>query len=196
MKLLLASANPHKTTEMQLVLDGLGIQVLPLTAVEDPPRELPEDGTTLQANALQKARAVFARHGVLCVADDTGLEVRALGGLPGVHSKRFSPQGTPEHNNALLLQKLAGVTSRRARFRTVLALVGSDVERVFEGECTGAIGTAPKGAHGFGYDPVFLPDDTPGQTMAELTPTQKAAIGHRGRALRSLMVFLRANRLH
>ncbi|MCA9569286.1 MAG: non-canonical purine NTP pyrophosphatase, partial [Myxococcales bacterium] len=114
-------------------------------------------------------------------------EVDALGGAPGVHSKRFSPEGTTPANNALLLERLVGAADRTARFRCVVALVGPDgYERIAEGACEGRIALEPRGTDGFGYDPLFLPDEAPGRAMAELTVDAKNAISHRGRAFRQL----------
>src|SRR5262249_5035295 len=149
----------------------------------------PETGSTFAANALQKARYVFERlrsEEIAAVADDSGIEVDALGGAPGVHSKRFSPEQTDVANNALLLQELADRTDRAARFRCAVAVVTSRGEAHADGTCEGSIGLLPRGAGGFGYDPLFLPDEAPGRTMAELAPAEKDAISHRGRAFRHL----------
>ena len=109
---------------------------------------------------------------------------------PGVSSKRFTPEATAEANNRLLLARLAGVPDRRARFRCVLAVVGLGAERTVEGRCEGSIGLSPRGSEGFGYDPLFLPDEAPGRTLAELTMDEKNAISHRGRAFRALRALL------
>jgi XTP/dITP diphosphohydrolase len=184
MRLLLATRNDHKLTEIRAVLAATNLDVMldDLRAFPELP-ELPETGDTFVANALQKARFVFEHTGITALADDSGLEVDALGGAPGVYSKRFSPEGIDAANNRLLLERLAGVTKRTARFRCVLALVGPDGERTAEGRCEGTIAMAPSGAGGFGYDPLFLPFDAPGRAMAELAMDEKNAISHRGRAL-------------
>lgn len=156
----------------------------------DLPAELPdppETGDTFVANALEKATFVHERTGLWALADDSGLEVDALGGGPGVLSRRFSPEQTDAANNALLLRTLGDRTDRAARYRCVLALVGPGIRRTAAGSCEGVIGAAgPRGAGGFGYDPLFWPVATPGRTMAELSPAEKDAISHRGAALAQL----------
>ncbi|HMC97232.1 MAG TPA: RdgB/HAM1 family non-canonical purine NTP pyrophosphatase, partial [Flavobacteriales bacterium] len=154
------------------------------------PAELPETGATLEANALQKARFAFERTGSMCIADDTGLEVDALNGDPGVRSARYAGEAKdPLANMVLLLSKMAGRTDRGARFRTVIALVGRDGERTFEGEVRGTITTVPRGQGGFGYDPVFLPHMSE-LTFAELDPARKNAVSHRGMAVWKLVRYL------
>lgn len=189
MKLVFATHNAHKAEEVQAILADSGIEVATLAELgfeEDPP----ETQDTFVGNALQKARFVFERLGVPCVADDSGLEVDALDGAPGVHSKRFSAEQTHEANNRLLLQKLAGVEHRSARFRCVIALVGIGDECWAEGVCEGTLLDAPRGDGGFGYDPLFCPAEYPDLTLAELTTEQKNAISHRGRAFRQLRRLL------
>lgn len=185
MKLLFATNNAHKVDEVRAILADTGIEVLTIREAGldvDPP----ETGDTFEANALQKARYLHERTGLACVADDSGIEVDALGGAPGVHSKRFSPEADADANNALLLERLGARTDREARFRCVIAVVAPGWERTAEGRCEGRIAHAPRGGHGFGYDPLFLPDETPGRTMAELSMDEKNAISHRGRAFRRL----------
>lgn len=188
-ELVLASNNPHKVAEFGRLLGSLGWVVRSLA---DWPElgELPEDGDTFAANARQKAAYVVERTGLCALADDSGLEVFSLGGLPGVRSKRFTPEATAEANNRALLSRLEGVEDRRARFVCALALVGPELEEVVEGAVYGRIGYAPRGENGFGYDPIFLPDETPGRTMAELEPEQKDALSHRGRATAALVGLL------
>lgn len=191
MELLFATRNAHKVDEVRALLEGTGVTVRSLDDVDldlDPP----ETGLTFEDNALQKARFVHERTGLPCVADDSGIEVDALGGAPGVHSRRFSPEATDEANNHLLLERLHGVTDRRARFRCVLALVAPGFERTAEGRCEGRIAEAARGAYGFGYDPIFLPDERPGRSMAELTMVEKNAISHRSRAFSQLPALVRA----
>lgn len=188
-RLVFATHNAHKVEEVRALLAGTSLTLETLTDIgftDDPP----ETGDTFVANALQKARYVFERTGRACVADDSGLEVDALGGAPGVHSKRFSPSMQPDDNNRLLLQKLQGVEQRRARFRCVIALVGPDGEHTAEGRVEGRIGQALRGTGGFGYDPLFWPEETPGRTMAELSMDEKNAISHRGRAFIQLPELL------
>ncbi len=188
MRLVLATANPHKAAELADVLGAA--PGLDLVLVPRPPGlpEPQEDGATLAANARIKARGVVGATGEAAVADDTGLEVAALGGLPGLFTARFAgPGATFADNIAKLLAELDGVQDRRARWRTA-ALVsfpdGVDVEA--EGTCDGVITEVPRGSGGFGYDPVFVPDQGDGRTLAELTREEKNALSHRGRAFRAL----------
>lgn len=185
--LVFATHNLHKVDEARAAVPGLPLVTLGELGFADDP---PETSDSFVGNALQKARYVRDRlgDGVVVVADDSGLEVDALGGAPGVHSKRFSPEQTAEANNRLLLTRLDGVQvpRRRARFRCVVVVVGPGGEAWAEGVCEGAIGLVPRGAHGFGYDPLFLPDEAPGRTLAELSMDEKNRISHRGRALLAL----------
>ena len=185
--LVLASNNAHKVREVRQILGPLGIEVRPLEDFPEIP-EPPETGDTFEHNALQKARFVFERTGLPTVADDSGLAVDALGGAPGVYSKRFSgaTENLHEANNALLLEKLAGRVDRGAGFVCVIALVTEDGESLARGEVRGTIAEALRGEGGFGYDPLFLPDEHPGRSMAELSAEEKNAISHRGRAFREL----------
>jgi XTP/dITP diphosphohydrolase len=189
MRLVFATNNAHKVEEVRAVLAGTGITVIPLgeAGIDVDP---PETGDTFVDNALQKARYVHHITGDWCIADDSGLEVDALDGAPGVHSKRFSPEATAEANNALLIDRMADHHDRTARFRCVLALVGPDVARTVAGTCEGHIATTLSGTAGFGYDPLFLPVEADGRTMAELTMAEKNAISHRGRAFRQLPEIL------
>lgn len=188
-RLVTASANPDKVAEIAAVLGG-AVELLPRPADLG---DVVEDGETLEANARRKAVAVCEAAGAAAVADDTGLEVDALGGAPGVRSARYAgDDATYADNVAHLLAELERVGARtperrRARFRTV-ALVhrpdGSEV--VAEGTVEGVIAPAPRGGAGFGYDPVFVPDEGGGRTFAEMSATDKHAISHRGRAFRAL----------
>jgi XTP/dITP diphosphohydrolase len=184
MTLVFATHNAHKLEEVRALLgDAVAlVSLADLGFAEDPP----ETTGTFEGNALQKARFVFERTGRWCVADDSGIEVDALGGAPGVHSKRFSPEQTSETNNRLLLERMAGIADRRARFRCAIAVVGPGAEATAEGRCEGRIGQELRGTAGFGYDPLFWPDEAPGRTLAELTMAEKNAISHRGRAFREL----------
>ncbi|HEX2038390.1 MAG TPA: RdgB/HAM1 family non-canonical purine NTP pyrophosphatase [Acidimicrobiales bacterium] len=187
MRLVLASANPDKAREIAALLDGF--DVLPRPA--DVP-DVEETGSTLLENARLKARALVEATGEAAVADDTGLEVAALDGAPGVYSARYAGEGaTCDDNVAKLLDALRGSTDRRARFRTVaLALFPDGREVAAEGVVDGTIAEARRGEGGFGYDPVFVPDDGDGRTFAELSPDEKNAISHRGRAFRALAALL------
>ena len=189
MRLILASNNAHKIAELRhLFADG----AVELAGLSDWPEipEPPETQDTFAGNALQKARFVFERTGIMTVSDDSGLVVDALNGAPGVHSKRWTPEGTAESNNVRLLQEMEGVTVRNARFVCAMAVVWSGGERVIESTCEGSIATAPRGGGGFGYDPLFLPTDRPGRTMAQLGPEDKNTISHRGRAFSHLPALL------
>jgi len=183
---VLATANPHKAAEMTAVLRGVGFTVRPRPVDV---AEVPETADTLEGNAVLKARALAAATRCAAVADDTGLFVDALGGRPGVFSARYAGEGaTYADNVAKLLGELAGVPEpRRARFVTVVALAYPDGEtRVANGVLEGRITRVARGGEGFGYDPVFEADDTPGRTLAELSSTQKNKVSHRGRALDAL----------
>ncbi len=186
MKLLMATHSRHKLTEVRALLPAVveGLEAWP--AIGD----IPETAETFEGNALLKARAVFAHTGLPCVADDSGLVVDALGGAPGVHSKRYTPEATAQSNNTRLLAELEGRTDRRARFVCAMALVWSGGERVVRATCEGTIARAPRGSSGFGYDPLFLPEDAPGRTMAELSAAEKNAISHRGRAFSQLPALM------
>jgi XTP/dITP diphosphohydrolase len=182
-RFVLASANPDKAAEIAAILDG--VEVLPR------PPEIPdveETGETLEDNARLKAAALVDATGEAAVADDTGLEVAVLGGAPGVFSARYAGVGaTYADNVAKLLAALDGEQDRRARFRTVaIALFPDGREVMAEGLVAGEITTERRGSGGFGYDPVFAPEDGDGRTFAQMTAVEKNAVSHRGRAFRSL----------
>lgn len=184
--MVIATKNPGKRAEVLAVLGTMG-EVTVVDDVDWP--DVAETGDTLEANALLKARAVAAATGCTAIADDTGLEVVALDGAPGVHTARFAgPDATDAENVAVLLQALDGETDRRARFRTAIAVVTpSGDETVVFGELAGRIATEARGTDGFGYDPVFEVD---GSTLAEMGVVEKVAISHRTRALRALGEWL------
>jgi XTP/dITP diphosphohydrolase len=187
--LVVASANAHKVAEIMALLPGHDLRPRPA----DLP-DVVEDGVTLEDNARLKAVAVCEATGTAAVADDTGLEVDALGGAPGVHSARYAgPDQDAVANTAKLLAALDGVADRRARFRTIALVRFPDgTELVAEGTVEGRIAETPRGEVGFGYDPVFVPDEDPdGRTFAEMTPEEKHAVSHRGRAFRALATLLR-----
>ena len=190
MRLCFASNNEHKLAEIRPLLPP-GLILLSLADIGCH-EELPETQDTLEGNARQKARYVHQHYGVACFADDTGLEVPALGGAPGVYSARYAgPQRRAEDNVAKLLQELADAADRTARFRTVVALITSDgAMHEFPGEVAGHIAEAPGGTGGFGYDPVFVPAEGDGRTFAEMSGTEKNRISHRARAVAGLLVFL------
>lgn len=190
-RLLLATHNRHKAEELQELLNDAGIEVLMLDAFPSV-GDIDEDSDTLEGNALKKAREVFRLTSLPSLADDTGLEVDALGGRPGVYSSRFAgPQATYAENVAKLLKELQGVpaSQRSARFRCVLAFVAPNVEEIVEGVCPGTITEAPRGTAGFGYDPVFLPHGHH-LTFAEMPMELKNTTSHRARALRNLKPIL------
>jgi XTP/dITP diphosphohydrolase len=187
---VVATANAHKVRELAALLEGLGVELVPRPDGVAMP---PETGSTFLANARIKARAVAAATGEVALADDSGLEVDALGGEPGVLSARYAGDGaTDAGNNAKLLAELAGIhgANRRARFRCVLALVGPDGrELTADGRCEGFVLDQPRGAGGFGYDPLFRPEgDT--RALAEYSEEEKNAVSHRGRAARRLREML------
>ncbi len=190
LRLVCASANPDKVVEISTIL-GDAVELLPRPAhVPD----VVEDGDTLLANARLKALALVDATGLPAIADDTGLEVDALGGAPGVYTARFAGEGaTYADNRQKLLLELAGVpeTERGARFATVAIVVWPDGrELAVEGSCTGTISAAERGERGFGYDAVFIPDDGDGRTFAEMTDAEKHELSHRGQAIRALVADL------
>ncbi|MCO5274538.1 MAG: RdgB/HAM1 family non-canonical purine NTP pyrophosphatase [Flavobacteriales bacterium] len=192
-QLLLCTGNPGKLAELRAMLP----HHLELLGLRDAglPTDLPETGNTFAANALEKARFAHERTGLPCIADDSGLEVDALGGAPGVDSAFYAgPQKDDKANVAKLLHELQGVKDRRARFRTVIALVGQEGEHLFEGEVRGTITREERGTNGFGYDPVFLPEMSD-LTFAELDAVRKNAISHRGHAVWKLVRFLAERQL-
>jgi len=187
LEIVVATRNEGKFREMEAILGDLSLRLLSLADFPEAP-EVAEDGDTFAANALQKARAIAAYTGRWAVADDSGLEVDALNGRPGVYSARWGGLETDAQRNALLLKRLQGVPmeARTARFRCVIALAAPDgTAETMEGTCEGQIAVAPRGTHGFGFDPVFyLPER--GRTMAELPLEEKNRISHRARALAAL----------
>ena len=192
-ELVLATRNPHKVREMSELLADSGITVLSADDFPDLP-EVVEDGATLEENAVKKAATVAAATGLPALADDTGLEVDALEGAPGVLSARYAgPCATYADNNRKLLGALAGVppSGRRARFRCVVALaVPGAAVRTVEGRTDGVILEAPRGEAGFGYDPIFRPDGS-ARTYAEMDAAAKNAVSHRGKAVRAAIRLVR-----
>lgn len=186
--LVFASNNEHKLSEVKaLAGDSLVIKSLSEIGCHD---EIPETADTLAGNALIKARWIKERYGYDCFADDTGLMVDALNGAPGVYSARYAgDQCNPDDNIDLLLERLEEKDERSAHFATVIALVMEGKEYLFEGRVDGMISRDRRGANGFGYDPVFIADET-GLSFAEMTPEAKNEISHRGRALAKLLDFL------
>lgn len=195
MEIVFATNNPHKLKEISKILSGkfkiMGLQELNIS------EEIPEDHDTLEENASQKAWYIQKRTGRNCFADDTGLEVEALGGAPGVYSARYSRMGKivfpdmspAEGNIKKLLLEMKGSKERRARFRTVISLILDGEEHRFEGVCPGQISEAPSGSEGFGYDPVFIPDGY-SSSFAEMDLEEKNLISHRAKAVQALVEFL------
>ena len=191
-KLVFATNNAHKLEEIRAIV-GNKIDILSLKDIECF-ADIPETADTLDGNALQKAEYVFDHYGLNCFADDTGLEVEALNGAPGVHTARYAYEdhNDPEANTQKLLSELAGKANRKARFRTAIALIIHGEKHLFEGIVNGEIPTEKRGTAGFGYDPVFIPEDK-GLTFAELGVEVKNQISHRARAVEKLCEFLEAN---
>ena len=188
MKIVFATNNAHKLDEVRQVV-GEKFEIVSLREcgiVED----IPENEPTLEGNALAKARYIYERTGFNCFADDTGLEVDALGGEPGVRSARYATDGhDDEANKRLLLERLQGEENRAAQFRTAVALILGGKEYLFEGIVRGDIATEQHGEGGFGYDPLFFPEGGD-LTFAQMSSEEKNAISHRGRAVRKLAEFL------
>ncbi|OZC03886.1 RdgB/HAM1 family non-canonical purine NTP pyrophosphatase [Rubricoccus marinus] len=190
MRLVLATRNPGKVAELDARLSGLGIDLVSASGVEGAP-EVDEDRDTLRGNAEKKARALFEHTGEASLADDTGLEVDALGGAPGVHSARYAgPEADDAANRQKLLASLSGRTDRAARFRTVLAFADEAGVEFFDGVCEGTIAPEASGDGGFGYDSVFVPADGDGRTFAQMDAAEKNGISHRGRALDAFTAWM------
>ena len=194
MEIIFATGNAHKAIEAQKALGDTFTLIMPkeLGLTE----EIPENGDTLQANAIEKAEYLWKKFGKNCFADDTGLEVDALGGAPGVYSARYAgPEKGSEANMDKLLSELqaaeqaGGEIPRAARFRTVVALILDGELHLFNGVLEGSIAKERSGSQGFGYDPVFIPDGY-SKTLAEISLEEKNAISHRGKAMRALAEFL------
>ncbi len=198
LRLVSATANPHKLAEIEVILESVSLDSstrIPLVELLPRPTDLGEvveDGDSLEANARLKAAAVCRHTGQSAVADDTGLEVTALGGAPGVRSARYAGDHADDADNrARLLADMETVADRSACFRTVAVVVFPDgAEVLAEGVVTGTIASVPKGDQGFGYDSLFVPDGGDGRTFAEMSAAQKNALSHRGRAFRALATRL------
>ena len=206
MQLVLATRNPGKVAELRARLAGLGVELISAADVDGAP-EVDEDRDTLRGNAEKKARALHAHTGLPALADDTGLEVGALGGAPGVYSARFAgPDADDAANRAHLLRQLGEREDRAARFRTVLAFVDGAAVHFFDGVCEGTITRDERGDGGFGYDALFVPRDgdslpepapdlirgtrSGGRTFAQMSKDEKNSISHRGRALDAFTSWL------
>ncbi len=206
MKIVFATGNGGKLREASEIL-GKGFELVTL-AEAGIKEEIPETGKTLRANSILKADHVWNKCGETCFADDTGLEVDALGGAPGVHTARYAGEDKDfARNMDKLLYELAVLEteasmaaaaglkvkkiSRRARFKTVVTLIIGGERHIFEGVLEGTIARTKSGNGGFGYDPIFIPDEFPGQTLADITEEQKNSISHRGKALRAMAEYLK-----
>lgn len=190
--IILATRNKHKIIEIKNVLSDLKLEILTLDCFPEIP-EVIEDGETIEENAQKKARSVYAATGILCLADDTGLEVDFLKGKPGVFSSRYaSPTATYEMNNTKLLHDLSGVPyeKRTAKFRCVMAVVDNGKLKLLEGVCQGYILVEIRGTQGFGYDPLFYVPQYR-KTFAELSLEEKNKISHRGQALQQVRNYLK-----
>ncbi len=210
MKLVFATGNEGKLREASEIL-GEGFELVSL-AQAGITEDIPETGNTLVANSLQKAMYLYDKVGCNCFADDTGLEVDALGGAPGVHTARYAGEDKDFNRNMdKVLQELevlegeSGMAealglkikpvSRRARFRSVITLIINGEKKIFEGSLEGVIAREKSGNGGFGYDPIFIADEYPGMTLADITEEQKNAVSHRGKALRAMAEWLQAQNL-
>ena len=209
MKIVFATGNSGKLREASEILgEGFELVTPQQVGIEE---DIPETGNTLRANSLQKAQYLFDRCGCDCFADDTGLEVDALGGAPGVYTARYAGEGKDFNANMdkvlYELQVLEGEAhmaaylglsvkpfSRRARFKSVITLIINGQKHFFEGALEGTIARVKSGNGGFGYDPIFIADEYPGKTLADISEEQKNEISHRGKALRAMAQWLQENR--
>lgn len=195
MKLTFATGNSGKLREASEIL-GEGFDLVSLAQV-GMTEDIPETGNTLRENSIQKAEYLYERLGCSCFADDTGLEVDALGGAPGVYTARYAGDDKDFNRNMdKVLEELAkleaeGETTRRARFKSVITLIVDGEKHLFEGTLEGVIAREKSGNGGFGYDPIFIADEYPGLTLADITEEQKNDISHRGKALRAMAEWLR-----
>jgi XTP/dITP diphosphohydrolase len=188
MKLVFATNNKHKLDEMRAIL-GDKVELLSLADI-DCHDDIPETADTLEGNALIKARHIYSKYGCSCFADDTGLEVDALGGEPGVYSARYAGESNDsEANMRKLLSNLTGKTDRNAQFRTVIALIIDGEEKLFDGVVRGAIAEQRMGTAGFGYDPIFVPEGF-AESFAQMPAEQKNSMSHRARAAAALNEYL------
>jgi XTP/dITP diphosphohydrolase len=194
MHLLFATQNKHKALEIQKMMpSGVVVKTLQDLNCDD---DIPETGDTLEENALIKARYVYQKFGADCFADDTGLEVEALNGKPGVLSARYAGEAkNADDNMNLLLHELQTLTNRNARFRTVIALIIGGKELLFEGIVNGVILEEKTGTEGFGYDPIFKPNES-SDSFAEMNLEDKNKISHRGRAMTQLVHYIEASAAH
>ena len=189
MTLVFASNNRHKLREIREILNN-EVEILSLEDIGCR-EEIPEEHDTLEGNACQKAGYIFQRYTMNCFADDTGLEIEALKGEPGVYSARYAGENcTFDDNMNLVLEKMKGIRNRKARFRTVIALIENGILSTFEGSVEGSIISEKKGLAGFGYDPIFIPDGFK-ETFAEMPHIIKNTVSHRARAIASFIAHIK-----
>ena len=188
-EIVFATHNPNKSLEVAAMLSGIyKVKNLNDINIVD---EIPETGSTIEENSRIKVRYLHEKAGINCFADDSGLEVEALNGEPGVHSARYSGEPKDDVRNVdLLLKNLAGISNRKGQFRTVVTLILDGIEKQFEGIVTGTIIDEKRGSAGFGYDPIFIPDGY-NLTFAEMSTEEKNTISHRGKAVRALVEYLK-----
>ena len=188
MKIVFATNNPNKLKEIQALIPN-GIEIVSLKEIGCT-EDIPETGDTLEANAFQKAHYIKEYYGYDCFADDTGLEVEALNGAPGVYSARYAgAERSAEANMDKILNELQGKENRKAKFRTAIALTLNNEEHLFEGEINGHISKVKQGNEGFGYDPIFMPENEK-RSFAQMSMEEKGTISHRGRAVKKLVAYL------
>ena len=187
--LLIATGNANKVREYREMLEPLGYRIRSLKDFDA--IEIDENGSSFEENALIKARALFDHTGITCIADDSGLEIDALNGQPGIHSARWMGEDTPyTEKNAAILKRMEQEKNRKARFVCVIAVVFKDGEKLFRGDFDGEIAFEQRGENGFGYDPIFYVKEAE-KTSAEMLPEEKNAISHRGKATAQLLAYLR-----
>ncbi len=192
MKLLFATANSNKAFEIQKIVPE-GFEILSLKDINFT-EDIPETSSTIEGNALQKTNFIVDKFKIDCFSDDTGLEIEALDGQPGVYSARYAgDEKDPEKNMDLVLEKMKNVHNRNARFKTVIALYFNGTTHLFEGIVNGVIRHERSGHEGFGYDPIFEPTET-GKTFAEMSIEEKNKISHRGRAFEKMVQFLKSEK--
>lgn len=188
MKIVFATNNPNKLKEIQTLIPK-EIEIISLKEIGCT-EDIPETGDTLEANAFQKVHYVKEKYNYDCFADDTGLEIDALNGAPGVYSARYAgPEKSAEANIEKILNELQGKENRKAKFRTAIALTLNDEEHLFEGEINGHISKVKQGNEGFGYDPIFIPENDK-RSFAQMSMEEKGTISHRGRSVKKLVTYL------
>ena len=188
MKIVFATNNPNKLKEIQTLIPK-EIEIISLKEIGCT-EDIPETGDTIEANAFQKVHYVKENYNYDCFADDTGLEIDALNGAPGVYSARYAgPEKSAEANIEKILNELQGKENRKAKFRTAIALTLNNEEHLFEGEINGHISKVKQGNEGFGYDPIFMPENEK-RSFAQMSMEEKGTISHRGRAVKKLVTYL------